>query len=83
MSNTKEARRNALWQARDGIAQFTKAMEALHIDCGERGADELWDKGLSLWQDFTVFDELVFARRTGGMKIFTGSRRSADTNQDS
>jgi hypothetical protein len=78
MKDVKEARRYALWQARDGIAQFTKAMESLHIDCDERGADELWDKGLSLWQDFTVFDELVFARRTGGLKIFSGVRRSTD-----
>jgi len=83
MSDIKEQRRRALWQARDGIAQFTKAMETLHMDCDERGADELWDKGLSLWKDFTDFDEVVFARRTGGLKIFTGSRRSVDANQDS
>jgi len=77
MSGTNEARRAALWQARDGIAQFTKAMESLHMDCNERGADELWDKGLELWHEFTVFDEVVFARRTAGMKIF-GGRRSTD-----
>lgn len=77
MSDIKEQRRRALWQAREGIAQFTKAMESLNIDCNERGADELWDKGLELWQEFTVFDEVVFARRTKGLKIF-GGRREGD-----
>jgi hypothetical protein len=78
MSDIKQQRRHALWQAREGIAQFTKAMEALHLDCNERGADELWDKGLELWKEFTVFDEVVFARRTGGMKIFNVGRRGDD-----
>ena len=77
MDDIKAKRRAALWQAREGIAQFTKAMEALHLDCQERGADELWDKGLDLWQEFTVFDEVVFARRTDNIKIF-GGRRSTD-----
>ena len=77
MDDIKAKRRAALWQAREGIAQFTKAMEVLDLDCSERGADELWDKGLYLWQAFTVFDEVVFARRTQGLKIFSG-RRSSD-----
>ena len=78
MDDIKAKRRAALWQAREGIAQFTKAMEALDLDCNERGAAELWDKGLNLWQEFTVFDEVVFARRTGNIKIFNGGRRGGD-----
>lgn len=78
MDDIKAQRRHALWQAREGIAQFTKAMETLHLDCHERGADELWDKGLNLWQEFAVFDEVVFARRTGNIKILNGGRRSTD-----
>lgn len=78
MDDIKAKRRAALWQAREGIAQFTKAMEALDIDCNERGADELWDKGLNLWQEFTVFDEVVFARRTRGLKIFNGGKREGE-----
>lgn len=77
MDDIKAKRRRALWQAREGIAQFTKAMEVLHLDCHERDADALWDKGLDLWKEFTVFDEVVFARRTRGLKIF-GGRRSSD-----
>lgn len=78
MSDIKEQRRRALWQAREGIAQFTKAMESLYIDCNERGADDMWDKGLDLWKEFVEFDEVVFARRTGGLKIFNNARRGGD-----
>lgn len=78
MNDIKAKRRHALWQAREGITQFTKAMEVLDLDCGERGATELWDKGLDLWKEFTVFDEVVFARRTGNIKIFNGGRRGGD-----
>jgi hypothetical protein len=77
MRDNNEVRRAALWQAREGIAQFTKAMESLHVDCAEGGSEELWDKGLDLWKDFAEFDEVVFARRTRGLKIF-GGRRSTD-----
>lgn len=78
MNDIKAKRRAALWQAREGIAQFTKAMEVLDLDCHERGADELWDRGLDLWKEFTVFDEVVFARRTGNIKIFNRGRRGGD-----
>jgi hypothetical protein len=53
-------------------------MESLHMDCNETGSEELWDKGLSLWKDFTVFDEVVFARRTKGLKIFGGGNRQGE-----
>ena len=78
MRDSNEQRRRALWEAREGIAKFTKAMESLHMDCNEVGSEELWDKGLSLWKDFTVFDEVVFARRTRGFKIFGGGNRQGE-----
>ena len=78
MRDSSKQRQAALWEARDGIAKFTKAMECLHIDCRERGADELWDKGLELWSAFTEFDEVLFARRTQGLKIFNAARRATD-----
>lgn len=67
----------ALWAARDGIAKFAKAMESLSVDHSVRGSEELWDKGLDLWSEFTKYDMALAEQRFG---ISLG-RRASDTEE--
>lgn len=56
-------KQNVLWEARDGISTFTKAMEKLYMDHGVIGSEKLWDEGLTLWSEFTKIDESEFQAR--------------------
>lgn len=62
MDQLTRERNAVIWEAREGISKFTKAMERLQLDYGVDGASDLWDEGLELWQQFTVLDEQVFAQ---------------------
>lgn len=57
MAYSDRDKQDALWQARDGISTFTKAMEKLYMDFGVIGSEKLWDEGLTLWSEFTKIDE--------------------------
>lgn len=70
MGYDEREKQNALWEARDGISQFTKAMEKLYMDHRVTGCEKLWDDGLTLWAEFAKIDasELearIFKRRKG------------------
>lgn len=43
------ARRELLWDATNGIATATKALERLSVDYNHEGAGKAWDEALELW----------------------------------
>ena len=63
MTEQDRKKQNALWEARDGIAMFTLAMEKLHMDHRVKGTENLWDEGLKLWSAFSKVDMVEMEAR--------------------